>query len=1463
MPFIFEEMPKRTYIFEDPEPVSFRQDRPRTWLEGVRDYLGIGIKPKTTPLDIEAVETGVSPYRIREEVFGTGRMEEFGRVIGKFNSGLTGGVTDLIKGYEEDPETIVGTLAGSAAHLAGFVLGPAKVAGTLISGSRLAPTIQGLQGVSRVLAQGGATLGLASTLSSVVPSLMRDESFSEAAWDTFKSGAMGTLTGAIYGAVGAVVPAGPALKIPKGERVLSPVQEMAWEAAREPRAVISPLRMALTLAAMDKIRAGTSQWFTIDDVVKGVADGTIDKTELAQRSFDYLMDMYFSTHVPSMKKQVDVLAQRNAILREIAKLSPEAVEKAVDVASKTLPKPRPSRNLPPIEQMHRDRREWQERFDSLSRGEATEGADPQKAAKFLKEGKVRNGDDLQRLVETNYPDDFAPRASLADRIARVTGEKREPAKGAEAPTREALRNEQEDIKSKIEDAQSQIFSDRIEIETARRKAALEGKRRFETKEERKKRRALQEEIQKLQARQKEIESQIGTLAPEPTQERELDIPKVEGAEFVGVQEIPGQPDQYVFNETKTGCTFYAKDLSEAEVKAGADRVRQRFAEAEKKGAAATGEAISDQLPLGAQPGGFQAAVIPGLKEFYERDIVPKSLQLGRDLKDTWQRLKRLAVPRAGVSRDMLDKVMEMKGERDKAEYVLEATTREIEKGFNKMNQQDQVAFIDRMKRGENQPTTELQQTADMMRALDDGLFAEIQKYAPDVRWLEDHYRILWKVLPKPGKRLPRGGGRPFMGLFNRPLEGTEGFLKEHTLEDMTEGIRTGGVPYTYNPMLMFRLHYADAMKYITAQRMWKAFEDLHARVFVKPGDQRPEDFTRLDDRIARVYFPVTGRPAGTAAPEREFIVPAGEWYVERGAARLLNNYLSWDIRRRAWAGGLLWAKNVTTAAELSFSAFHAVFETIETAASGVGLGMKRIWNQGLIEKNTEAIKEGFKDIMTSPATPFTTARIGGDVIKYIGSKEEFLRTTRGQDFIKRFPEADALVNDLFLAGGKLAMHQDYKIDSIRTFRTELGENNYIGAAIRGIPALNELMMKPLFETYIPRLKIGMFLKEYSQVLVERQADIQSGKLTKAEAARTVWDFVENRLGEMNFDNLFWDRTFKTALQLAIRSVTWKLGNIRSFGNAAIRQSEEFYNAYTERRIPRLEQEMAWVVGMAATTAAISTIIQYMSTGKMPEEAKDFIYPKIDNEGNRVTLPTYARDLFTLVHSPLGYVWHSVSGMWGRAIDAWQNKDFYGVQVHNPEENWALQQVDNLIHLMPTPFGISSTLRLRDEGVPAQKQALSFLGFTKAPFYIELSPAEQKAGELVQQYMIAKPRTPEEFERTRLVKKYSREILRALKEGTPIDPHVNSIASDLQAGKLLERDVDRIGARMREPIVGKTKRLPLADAFLVWDLANDEEKEKLKPIMADKIVRAPDDTLRAVQPKVLGFLKELEAVGGGK
>jgi hypothetical protein len=574
--------------------------------------------------------------------------------------------------------------------------------------------------------------------------------------------------------------------------------------------------------------------------------------------------------------------------------------------------------------------------------------------------------------------------------------------------------------------------------------------------------------------------------------------------------------------------------------------------------------------------------------------------------------------------------------------------------------------------------------------------------------------------------------------------------------------------------------------------------------------------------------------------------------MDEGAARLLNNFISRDLIREAPFGrGMMWIKNVTTAAELALSLFHATFESLETVGSNVGLGLNKIWNRGILRGDRQAIESGIKDILTAPVSPFFVARSGGKAIRYL-SEPEFKNTPEAQAFMRQYPQAEQLLNDLFIGGGKLAMHQDYKINSIKTMKENFYNNNYIGAAIRAIPAINETLMKPLFEIYIPRLKVGQFLKEYSSALEQYAGALQSGETTRAQLASKTWDFVEDRLGEMNFDNLFWNRTFKSAMQLMFRSVTWKLGNIRAMGGAASGQSMEFINAMREQRPPELHSNMAWLIGMTATTVALATAIQYIATGKMPTNIKDYVYPQIDPDDQdiRVSIPTYWKDIVSLAHSPMGYGKSSLSSWVGRVADIWENKDFYGTEVRHPGDNPFNQGLEVAAHMIPLPFSLQSRSRLQKEGESEIKQEAGFLGFTKAPGYLSMTDAEKIEQDFLRRHMSAESRTSAEAEHSELLKAFHRQVAKG--EMGPLQKALRDRDISIKEYRTILRE------RKVAAIVHNFRNLKAEEGIDVYKASNAEEKKLLKVMLIRKIKNALSNRPPEEREQLL---KELKALTG--
>ena len=165
-------------IYEEPNPTSLVQ-------MGL-DYFNI-FPRKTTPLELESALTGDTQYKIREEAFGTGPVEEYKRVSGEFLNAMTFGISgaakEFIEGDTYSPETLAGGVAGKVAGLGGLIAGPFGVAGKIVGpmamGTRLMPTANGLIRMAELATHGAATLGLANTMSAVLPAIVSDQGTSD------------------------------------------------------------------------------------------------------------------------------------------------------------------------------------------------------------------------------------------------------------------------------------------------------------------------------------------------------------------------------------------------------------------------------------------------------------------------------------------------------------------------------------------------------------------------------------------------------------------------------------------------------------------------------------------------------------------------------------------------------------------------------------------------------------------------------------------------------------------------------------------------------------------------------------------------------------------------------------------------------------------------------------------------------------------------------------------------------------------------------------------------------------------------------------------------------------------------------------------------------------------------------------------------------------------------------------
>ena len=839
---------------------------------------------------------------------------------------------------------------------------------------------------------------------------------------------------------------------------------------------------------------------------------------------------------------------------------------------------------------------------------------------------------------------------------------------------------------------------------------------------------------------------------------------------------------------------------------------------------------------------------PLLGPLWEKTVKPLLVGSKAGIAEITHQLVRVVSPSTGTAPDAQDTLMKMLGGQNQAAYILHKTLEVYQKALDKMPRDAQVAFVDNYKVGHKQATPELDALDTLLRNIDAQNRQLANSAAEDlgidemVAWKDNHFRVMWKVVPgqtRPKHQVP-GTGR-------KPLRGSRGMLRQATLDSMSEGIARGGEPFSWNPVTNFKQAQADIMKLTHALRVWKWAKDTGHVKFVRGKFPKPPvGYTWLKDSIAKVYFPATSG---------EGLIETGQYAVEENFGRQLNNYLSRDfIRESAFGRGLLWLKNATTAIELSLSVFHGIFETGEAIGSNIGLGLSKLANRG-------AAIDGIMEIIKSPAAPVTNFRLGDLVREAAGQSDltAYFASKNGQKLAKLFPRAQEYLGYLFEGGWKpTEVEADWRNNSVKAFTDALNDikagkdANYIGAFLRAFPAGNEMLMKPLFERYIPSLKVGQFFKEFDEELKRNDLKYPQGyyidrlgkrwmRPTNTDLARKVWRLVEDRFGELNYDTLFWNRTFKSGMQIMFRSVTWKLGSVEAFGGAFAGQGKEFMDAVRERRAPELHRNMAWLLGMLTLTAALGTVMSIALGHRQPKSLLDLVFPQIDpkDDSVRVALPTYFKDMVHLIHGPTGYIVGSMSGWIGRVMDLLRNKDYYGVQIRDTDSPLAKQAMDVSKYTAETllPFSIRGYRNLSAQDVGGMRKALASLGVNPAPRYLSQSDAERKVEEYWKGQRTEAGVRPAQFEASSA----KRKLVAQIKHGDA--PDLNKA---LKEGTIKPRDIKTLYQRAnRGALVSGINHMPLWAAEKVYQEATAQEKLQLEPIMARKRANALSASGRSI------------------
>jgi hypothetical protein len=532
------------------------------------------------------------------------------------------------------------------------------------------------------------------------------------------------------------------------------------------------------------------------------------------------------------------------------------------------------------------------------------------------------------------------------------------------------------------------------------------------------------------------------------------------------------------------------------------------------------------------------------------------------------------------------------------------------------------------------------------------------------------------------------------------------------------------------------------------------------------------------------------------------LVVKGQHWAPEPVARVLNNYLQPGLRGNALYDSYMGLGNILNQAQLGLSAFHLGFTSLDAAVSKSALGLEQV-----VAGHPFTATETLAGV---PTAPFTTYLRGSKVLK------EYLNPGRAGS------ELGAIVDGLVQAGGRVRMDAIYRNNSVEAFQKALQNRQRGKAAILTLPALLELASKPVLEHVVPRQKLGVFA-DLAQFEMSRMPKDASPAEVRAVLGK-VWDSVDNRLGQLVYDNLFWSRTLKDLSLASVRSVGWNLGTMRELGGGA---ADIVRGRFTHRA--------AYAIGLPMTVGLAGAVTQYLYTGQGPHELKDYFFPRtgrVNPDGNeeRVQLPSYVKDLVSYSNHPWQTVKNKIQPFLGMLTDMLSNKDFYQNEIRNPHDPFMVQLQQEAKYLAGQfiPFGVRNALQQRREGQSLATQAQSFVGITPAPRELVRTPAQN----LISEYQAERGHgsgTPEEqADRQRRA-----DITRGVRSGQ-ITP--KQLGDSMRAGALSREQAGGILRRENEPAwTNQFRSLTWEEGEQVYAKATPEEQAALRPLLTRKRV----------------------------
>lgn len=542
--------------------------------------------------------------------------------------------------------------------------------------------------------------------------------------------------------------------------------------------------------------------------------------------------------------------------------------------------------------------------------------------------------------------------------------------------------------------------------------------------------------------------------------------------------------------------------------------------------------------------------------------------------------------------------------------------------------------------------------------------------------------------------------------------GNPRFTKDRTFDFYDEAIKAGFKPRYTNPedIMLARQHASDV-----ATMQVQSLRDMNKAGVAWRITEKNKD-----------------KPLGL--PATQWRAPNGERYwVHDSAYAVLNNAFNttslWSMKG---IGGdmfraAMWLKNTMVPVELALSLFHPLHvATIDNATAMVRATKATLsGKQSALSWMSDMVQAAFykdlaKETAGQLASSFNLAEPSGG--------NRLLKVWQGKIADSELTAADKQALQYMIEGGFIPeMASQYKTKAIEKFTRAIQTGSALRTVWHAPWAALQLMQKPMFEVWIPGLKIASYLKDV-QTALRTDPKLLGDDVARQLAFRKLAKSIDNRYGEMAYSTLFWNRWVKDIAVGNTLSLGWQLGFIREYGGGMMDVGQALTTKGDVAQKAARGQLDKPLFSTFYTTQALlyGGLLTWALSGQAPNELLDYTHPKTgeqnpDGTAARLNTMFYPREFVAVAkhiqHEGIAtgltdLVVSKSSGVVGAVAEWATGVNSFGKEIRDPDAP-AYKQLEQTV--------MSTLIDLEPISLQAiragQPPGFALAGFSPAPKYI--------------------------------------------------------------------------------------------------------------------------------------------------